>query len=106
MAGIDGKSFDESYGLALSDDLDSIWWEPRCAGMARKYRIDGKSVSFTSLQPPRPAGTPTRPVCTIGLPPRLDQVFRALDSATTIVRTSENGVRISGDKHSLLLFSQ
>jgi hypothetical protein len=106
VAGIDGSSFNESYGLALTGDQDKLWWEPRCAGMARGYRIDGSSLSFTSLHPPRPPGAPTPPVCTIGLPPRLDEVFRALDAATSITRTPENGIQISGGRHSLTLFSQ
>jgi hypothetical protein len=53
-----------------------------------------------------PAGTPAPPVCAIGLPRRLDEVTRAIDAATTIGRTVNNGIEISGDGHSLLLFSQ
>lgn len=35
VAAIDGKDFNESYGLALSADAREIWWAPRCAGMVR-----------------------------------------------------------------------
>jgi hypothetical protein len=74
--------------------------------MARGYIINGNTVSFTPLNSPRPAGSPTPPVCAIGLPRRLGEVFRALDGAKTIARTPENGILVAGDKHSLLLFSQ
>ena len=100
VAGIDGRSFDEPVGLSLAADEGALWWEPRCAGMARDYRIDGQEITFVSTQPP---GTP---VCDIGLPPRLEEVMRALDDAASISRTPNNGVLISGPAHSVLLFSQ
>lgn len=106
VAGIDGQSFDEPIGLALTGSDRQLWWEPRCAGVARTYRIDGGRISFGSTEPPRPAGSPTPPVCAIGLPPRLDEVVRALDNAVSVSRTSNNGVLISGPDHSLVLFSQ
>jgi len=53
-----------------------------------------------------PRGTPAPPVCAIGLPPRINEVTRAIDNATTIGRTANNGAEISGGGHSLLLFSQ
>jgi hypothetical protein len=108
VAGIDGRELNEPYVLALSANERAIWWEPRCAGMVRGYRIDGGAIAFGPNPdlPPQRVGGPTRPVCTIGLPPRLAEVFRALDSATTIERTAANGVLIAGGGHSVLLFSQ
>ena len=51
VAGIDGRSFDEPYGLALSGSETELWWEPRCAGQARSY-----------LRPPGSrVGSPRRP---------------------------------------------
>jgi hypothetical protein len=108
VAAIDGKNFNEPYALALSGDAEEIWWAPRCAGLVRSYRIDGTGIRIgpaKGLQPRAP-GAPTPPVCAIGLPPRIDEVTRALDSATAIRRTPANGVEISGDGRSLLLFSQ
>ncbi|WP_118858136.1 hypothetical protein [Sphingomonas mesophila] len=105
---IDGKDFDEPYGLALSADAREIWWAPRCAGMIRSYTIDGAALRIgpaLGTRPRRP-GEPTPPVCAIGLPPRLADVARAIDSATTIRRTPANGVELSGGGRSLLLFSQ
>lgn len=106
VAGIDGAPFDEPVGLALTGDERQLWWEPRCAGAARAYRIDGARISFASTEGPRPAGAPTPPVCAIGLPPRLGEVMRALDEAVTITRTDSNGILIAGPRHSVTLYSQ
>ena len=108
VAAIDGRDFDEPYALALSGDADEIWWAPRCAGLVRSYRITGTAIRFGPARgvKPRAPGEPTPPVCAIGLPPRIDEVTRALDSATAIRRTPANGVEISGGGRSLLLFGQ
>jgi ribosomal protein S19E (S16A) len=109
VAGIDNVDLDAPVGIALSADETEIWWEPRCAGMIRTYLISGTALRVAlpagSSQTAAP-GTPPAPVCAIGLPPRLRDVVRALDSATAIERTASNGVLISGGGHSLLLFSQ
>jgi hypothetical protein len=106
VAGIDGKSLDEPVAIALTASDRQIWWEPRCAGMARNYRIEGGTIRFTSTLPPRAPGEPTPPVCAIGLPPRLGDVFRALDEANGIVRLPSNGIRIAGPKHDVTIFAQ
>lgn len=108
VAGIDRQPLDQPVGLALSASAEEIWWDPRCAGYVRSYRIEGDK--FTTGPHlgfvPRKPGEPTPPVCTIGPPPRIGDVFRALTEATTIVRTPQNGIEISGGGHSVLLFSQ
>ena len=110
IAGIDGKDFNEPYGLGLSGDDMEIWWEPRCAGIGRSYAIEGNTVRFNRAASrgaePKPGEQGLAPVCTIPLPERLGEVTRALDSATSIVRTPSNGIEIVGGGHSLLLFSQ
>jgi hypothetical protein len=106
VAGIDGQSLDQPIGLALRGTENEFWWNPRCAGMARRYRIEGSNIFFNSTEPPRKAGQPGPPVCAIGLPPQLKQVFDALDGARNIWRTENNGILIAGAKHSVLLFSQ
>ncbi|MDQ3074502.1 MAG: hypothetical protein M3Q88_02660 [Pseudomonadota bacterium] len=108
VAAVDGKSFDEPYGVALSADAQEIWWDPRCAGFARSYRIEGSRLStgpYIGFNSPK-AGEPTPPVCAIAPPPRIGDVFRAIDSARTIGVTPQNGIELSGGGHSLLLFSQ
>ncbi|MFA7586753.1 MAG: hypothetical protein WCY11_11260, partial [Novosphingobium sp.] len=110
VAGIDGKPFNETYGLALSANDREVWWEPRCAGMARGYAIEGNGIRFgwaASRGPqPQPGKSTETAVCEIGLPPRLADVMRALDAGRTVVVTPSNGVEISGGGHSVLLFSQ
>jgi hypothetical protein len=108
VAGIDGQSVDQPIGLALSASREEIWWAPRCAGYVRSYRIEGDKfttgphIGFV----PRKPGESTPPVCAIAPPPRMGEVFEALTSATSIARTSQNGIEIAGGGHSLLLFSQ
>ena len=106
VAGIDGAEFNEPYGLALTGSAQELWWEPRCAWIVRSYRIDGTRIAFgPPLNAPKP-GEVTPPVCTIAPPPRIAEVTRALDAATSIARTEQNGILISGGGHSVLLFSQ
>ena len=108
VAAIDGRAIDQPVALALSASDAEIWWSPRCAGMARSYRIAGDAFS---AGPPlgtvrRKPGDPTPPVCAIGLPPRLSELFAALDAGRRIARTPSNGVEISGNGRSLTLFGQ
>ena len=109
VAGIDGQPLDEAYGIALSGSATELWWDPRCAGMARSYRIRNGAIAFGPVpingKPPAP-GSPPPPVCTVPLPPRLGEVFAALDAARTVERTPANGVLIAGGGRSVLLFSQ
>jgi hypothetical protein len=106
VAGIDGAEFNEPYGLALTGSAEELWWDPRCAWIVRSYRIDGDNIAFDPpLNAPRP-GEATPPVCTVAPPPRIAEVTRALDDATSVARTEQNGVLISGGGHSVLLFSQ
>lgn len=107
VAGIDGQPLDQPVGLALSASADEIWWAPRCAQFERSYAIDGTRLAVSSARWAKaraPADRP--PPCAIGLPSGLTEVFRAIDSATQVRRTPENGVLLSGGGHSLLLFSQ
>lgn len=106
IAAIDGRSLDEPYGLALTGDEDRLWWEPGCAGMVRRYKINAEAIAFSPLHPPAPVGSPPRTVCAIGLPARLEDVFRTLDAATTVTRTPQNGIDLAGGGHSVTLFSQ
>lgn len=106
VAGIDGRPLDEPVALALTGDERRLWWEPRCAGMARTYRLDGHRITFHAAASKTPEDGATPPVCAIALPPRLAEVMRALDGAERIVRTESNGVLISGPDHEVTLFSQ
>ena len=108
VAGIDGVALDEPVGIALSGDGDELWWEPRCAGLVRSYRISGPSIAFGPAGDAAalPRGAPPPPVCAIAVPPRITDLTRAIDSAETVGRTPANGIMIEGGGHSVLLFSQ
>lgn len=101
IAGIDGKEFNEGYGMAITADAKRIWWEPACAAQDRLYTIAGTRFDASEIERPQ-----SYAVCTIGLPERLPDVWRAIDAADTIRRTPSNGIEISGGGHALLLFSQ
>ena len=100
VAGMDGAEVQGQYAIALTGDERAIWWEPRCAGQSVDYTIDGTSFSATD-----PNG-PDQIVCDIGFPEELDQLWSAMLAADTIERTPENGISISGNGRSVLLFSQ
>lgn len=106
VAGIDGESLDEPYGIALRGDEGNLWWEPECAAQWRAYRIAGSRIEFSVPARFLPRDGTTPPVCAIGLPPRLPDVMRALDAAETIERTPQNGILIAGGGRSVTLFSQ
>ena len=109
VAGIDGEALDESYGIALSANDERIWWEPQCAGLVRLYRIEGESITLEPPPPPEAQkGLPRPPpaLCTIGVPPAVNRVMQALDTAETVERTPQNGVELSGGDRSVTLFSQ
>jgi hypothetical protein len=103
VASIDGEPVPAPNGLALRGDGDSLSWEPGCAGLVRRYRISGAAIAFTPLHAPPPPGSPTRPVCAIGLPARLGDVFQVLAAATSVARTPEGHVTVAGAGRSLTL---
>ena len=103
VAGVDGREFDEPYGLALSASESEIWWNPRCARQSLGYRIEGTRFVFV---PPSEMPKEQLVVCVIAIPPRLPEVMSAIRSADRIERTPENGILLSGGGHSVTLFSQ
>ncbi len=106
VAAVDGAELNEPYGIALTGSARELWWAPRCAFIVRSYRMTGSTIAFgPALGAPKPGEMPP-PVCTVAPPPRMKEILRALDMATTVVRTEQNGVLISGHGRSVLLFSQ
>ena len=106
VASIDGSPLGEPYRLDLAGDADRLWWEPRCAGVVRSYRIAGSSIAFRPLGSPLPPVSPPPPVCAIGLPPRLAEIMRALDAATDVARTADEAILIAGGGRSVTLVAR
>lgn len=105
VAGVDGAPLAGAVGIALSADDAWIWWNPRCAGVAYGYAIEGYTLRLR-FDEPGPAGASAKPVCLIAIPLELARVQTALRAATRIERLPSNGVLLSGGGHDLLLFSQ
>jgi hypothetical protein len=104
VTAIDGIAVEAPLVLVLKADRTRIWWEPICARMGRDYRIDGETIRFTPLPlPPGVGPTMPPPVCAIGPPPRLDQVFVALDAARTMRTMPSGALLIEGGQHTLSL---
>ena len=104
VTAINGVAVKPPFVLALTADGAQLWWEPRCAGMVRGYRIDGPSVKFVPVPPP-PGADPNTPipVCAIGLPPNLDEVFAVLDAAQAVREIPGAGMMIEGVGRSMAI---
>lgn len=100
VAELNGEDIGKPYPIALSANGQRIWWEPSCALQYRIYNIQGQR--FT-VSPPAPS---TSAVCDIAIPDELPRIWAALESADTIKLTPANGIRISGGRLSVTLFSQ
>ena len=103
VTSMNGVALAQASSLYLVGDADKLWWDPGCAGLARRYRIINGAIAFTPLRTPPAAGAPPAPVCAIGLPPRLGEVFQILDGAGQIRRTPEGGLSIEGVRGKLTL---
>lgn len=110
VAGIDDAPIEGDVGIALTGDGKEIWWDPRCAGLSARYRIEG--ARFEVVDQPGAEGTasaekaPAQVVCLVAIPMEASRAINALRAATRIERTPQNGILLSGNGHSLLLFSQ
>jgi hypothetical protein len=102
VAGLDGQPVEGATGLALRGSKTRIWWEPRCAGFVRHYRMRGSRISITGYR----KGEAPQVICLIAPPAEIARAFTALDAAKRVRRTANNGIELSGGGYSLLLFSQ
>jgi hypothetical protein len=101
VAGIDGAPTDENFGIALSISAvpSVISFDEECGTFSWATDMEG-GVLFTSRLPAEP------PSCDTPIHPRLLQLAAAIDAADRAARTPANGVELSGDGRSVLLFSQ
>ncbi|XUU61739.1 hypothetical protein ACRAQ6_05570 [Erythrobacter sp. HA6-11] len=112
---IDGLSTSEMRTIQFSADAREIWWDPRCAGLIMEYRLAGEGFAITKpaeIAPPPPAsdpdgtGPPRLPpplVCSIGLPPHLQEAASALRSADAVTRDYQNNLVFSGSERYIIL---
>ena len=101
VAGLDGRDFNESYGIAISITDKRIDF-PNCRQIGWTYKFKDGMLE-TKRSPP---GGPDAKPCGLKLPVRTLQMVSAIDAADKAERTPQNGIKLAGDLRSLTLFSQ
>lgn len=101
LAGLDGREFDESYGVALSISEERIDFD-NCRQIGWTYTLEDGRIE-TERSPP---GGPDAQPCDEQLPVRLVQLVSAIDQVERVERTPENGIVLRGRLRSVTLFSQ
>jgi hypothetical protein len=107
VAGIDGEELNADFGIALSIDEGHVSFEPTCAGFVWSYAYRGGALDLERRQEQlhRP-GEPPPPVCAVAVHPLQRQLATALDAVNRAGRTPSNGIELSGNGRSVLLFTQ
>lgn len=107
VAGIDGAALDADFGIALSIDAGRVSFEPTCAGFVWSYAYsDGRLDIERRQEALHRAGDPPAPVCAVAVAPEQRRLAAALDAVDRAGRTPANGIELSGNGRSVLLFSQ
>lgn len=105
LAGIDGEPFEADYGVAISIGQDRIEFD-NCQQIAWNYTHEADKIT-TRRTPAITIDIAPKPLpCAAPLPPQTAAMVTAIDTASEVRRTPENGLRISGGSHSVTLFSQ
>lgn len=97
VAGVDGDDIDLPHAITASIDERTIRVSADCLNFAWAYRFE-EGVLVTET-------TPTAS-CRRGLLPPEEAVRAAFDSAALVRRTPANGIELSGEGRTVLLFSQ
>jgi hypothetical protein len=104
VAGIDGEELNASFGIPLSIDQGTISYEPKCAGFVWQYAYRDGALDNERRQ--EKLHHPPPPVCVIAVPPELNTLASALEASDRAGRTPANGIELSGNGRSVLLFTQ
>lgn len=108
VGGIDGGEVPGGQSIAVSVDEKTISYGMRCAGFHWTYTLEGQEV--VTRRPHNPAdraeGEPPPPVCAVAVSPGERALAIALDNASLIDVTASNGIVLSGENHSVTLFTQ
>lgn len=107
VAGIDGEPLDASYGIALSIGENEIRFENcQLVGWSYVYS-DGKLTTSHLYEPGRPLSDEADAVpCAAPLSSYEAMMVVAIDEAVRAGRTPTNGIELSGNGHSVTLFTQ
>jgi len=104
VAGIDGEELNAEFGIALSIDSGRVSFEPTCAGFVWSYAYRDGALDIERRQ--EKLHHPPPPVCAIPIHPAQQRLATALDAVNRAGRTPANGIELSGNGRSVLLFSQ
>lgn len=104
VAGIDGGPLDAPFGIALSITEGRVSSEPACAAFVWSYAYRDGTLDISRRQ--EKLHHPPPKVCEEPVDPALDKLATALDAVNRAGRTRENGIELSGNGRSVLLFSQ
>ncbi|MFC4256938.1 hypothetical protein GRI97_14560 [Altererythrobacter xixiisoli] len=106
VASINGLPLDGEIGIALSIKGALLSFEPTCAGFVWNIGFTGDRLRTSRHRAAQgPDGMPP-PVCAIAVAPEQAALARALDAVSRAERTPSNGILLSGEGSSVLLFSQ
>lgn len=108
VAGVDDAELPGGEAIALSIDGPLLSYEPTCAGFVWEIGFEGDALTTSRHRagPPPEPGAPPPPVCAVAVSEGQRALAVAIDAATCAERTSANAIRLSGDGHSVTLFSQ
>jgi hypothetical protein len=104
VAGIDGQSLDAPFGIALTIGEGRVSFEPACAAFVWSYAYRNGTLDIERRQ--EKLHHPPPPVCAEPAAPELQRLATALDAVDRAGRTPANGIELSGNGRSVLLFSQ
>lgn len=105
LAGIDGEPFEADYGVAIHIGQDRIEFD-NCQQIAWNYTHKAEKVT-TRRTPAITIDIKPKPLpCAAPLEPEIASMVAAIDAASEVRRTPENGIQLSGGSHSVTLFSQ
>ena len=104
VAGIDGAELNTDFGIALSIDQGHVSFEPTCAGFVWQYAYRDGVLDIERRQ--EKLHHPPPPVCAIAIHPMQAKLAEALEAVDRAEITPVNGIELSGNGRSVLLFSQ
>lgn len=105
LAGVDGQPLDGDMGVAINIGRDRIEFD-KCQQVVWAYSYDPPALE-TRRTPAITIDINPKPLpCAATFPPQIAAMVEAIDAAIQAERTPENGLRLSGQGRSVLLFRQ
>lgn len=106
VASINGRPLNGEIGIALSIDGAMASFEPTCAGFVWDIGFTGDRLRTVRHNPGQGTDGLPPPVCAIAITASQAELALSLDAVSRAERTPSNGILLSGEASSVLLFSQ